>query len=222
MTHASSVFEFLTTADNWAGANGIGTRLGTHMWVSLTALLATALIAVPLGVVLGHLHRATVIGVGIANLSRAIPSFAVLAFVVAAGGGLGFLPTWIAMVALALPPVFTGALIGVAEVDESVVSAARAMGMTPMQILLTAELPLATPLLMSGIRVAFSQVIATATLGAFVGYNTLGRFITVGRANRDDAMLYGGVIIIVVTALLADAVLRLIVRQSLRWRRPDN
>ena len=170
---------------------------------------------------LGHLRRGRVLAVAVANLTRAIPSLAVLAFVVAAGWGIGFRPTWIAMIALAVPPLFIGALVGVSEVDDAVIDSARGMGMRGWQILWNAELPLATPLLMSGLRVAASQVIATATLGAFVGYNTLGRFITVGRANGDDPMLYGGVVVIVATALVIDSALRLASRRSLRWRKSE-
>jgi len=217
----SSAFDFIFTGANWSGAGGIGARLGTHLWVSLTAILAAAVVSVPPGLLLGHLRRGRVVAIAVANLTRAIPSFAVLAFVVAAGWGIGFLPTWVAMVALAIPPLFVGALVGVSEVDDAVVDSARGMGMRGWQILWSAELPLATPLLMSGLRVAASQVIATATLGAFVGYNTLGRFITVGRANRDDPMLYGGVVVIVATALLVDSVLRLAAWRSLRWRKPE-
>lgn len=217
-----SAFEFIFTSSNWSGPDGFGQRLGIHLWVSLTALLAAGVLAVPLGLVLGHLRRGRVVAVALANLTRAIPSLAVLAFVVAAGWGIGFRPTWIAMIALAVPPLFISALVGVSEVDDSVIDAARGMGMRGWQILLSAELPLATPLLVSGLRVAASQVIATATLGAFVGYNTLGRFITVGRANGDDPMLYGGVVVIVLTALLVDTGFRLASRRSLRWRKPEH
>jgi osmoprotectant transport system permease protein len=217
----SSPAGFLTDPANWSGHDGIAARLGTHMWVSLTAVVTAAAASIPLGMVLGHLRRGRVVAVSLANLTRAIPSFAVLAFVVAAGGGIGFVPTWTAMVALAIPPLFISTLVGVAEVDDSIVDAARGMGMSGAQILRRAELPLAVPLVVSGVRIAFSQVIATATLGAFVGYNTLGRFITVGRANRDDGMLYGGVIVIIATALLVDGLLRLAGRKSLQWRKPE-
>lgn len=217
----SGLLEFLFDTANWRGANGFGARLATHLWVSFTAVLAAGVIAVPLGLALGHLRRGRVVAVALANLTRAIPSLAVLAFVVAAGWGIGFRPTWIAMIALAVPPLFIGALVGVAEVDDAVVDAARGMGMRGAQILWNAELPLAIPLLLSGLRVAAGQVIATATLGAFVGYNTLGRFITVGRANQDDAMLYAGVVVIVATALVVDGGIRLAATRSLRWKNPD-
>lgn len=217
-----SALEFVFKAANWSGRDGIGVRLGTHLWVSFTAVLAAGMVSVPLGLWLGHLRRGRVVAVAVANLTRAIPSLAVLAFVVAAGWGIGFRPTWIAMMALAIPPLFIGALVGVSEVDDAVIDSARGMGLRGWQILWIAELPLAAPLLISGLRVAASQVIATATLGAFVGYNTLGRFITVGQANQDNAMLYGGVLVIVVTALAIDTVLRFVGQWSLRWRKSDN
>lgn len=215
-----SPFQFLTDPHNWSGPDGIATRLGTHLWVSGTAVVASIAFALPLGAALGHARRGRVVAVAVANLTRAIPSLAVLAFVVAAGWGIGFLPTWIAMVALAVPPIFVGSLVGVADVDNAVVDAAKGMGLRGHQILLRVELPIAVPLIASGIRVAAGQVIATATLGAFVGYNTLGRFITVGRANRDDAMLYGGVVVIVVTALATDLCLRLVATRWTRWQSP--
>lgn len=214
----SSALRFVFTSANWSGADGIGERLLVHLSVSGRAVLTAIVLAVPLGLWLGHVRRGRVVAVAIANLTRAIPSLAILTFVVAAGWGIGFRPTWIAMTALAIPPLFIGALVGVAEVDDAVIDAARGMGMRGWQILWRAEVPLALPLLLSGLRVATSQVIATATLGAFVGYNTLGRFITVGRANGDDPMLYGGVLVIVATALLIDSALRLAARRSLRWR----
>jgi osmoprotectant transport system permease protein len=213
------VWKFLTDGANWRGTEGIGTRLATHLWVSLLAVLAAVVVAGPVGLAFGHRRRGSRLSVSVANLSRAIPSLAILAFVVAAGGGIGFLPTWVAMFALALPPIFVGAVTGVTSVDPSVVDAAAGMGMRPWQQLARVEFPLALPLVISGIRVASSQVISTATLGAFVGYNTLGRFITVGRANRDDGMLYGGVLLIVLAALSVDWWFRILESVATRWRR---
>ncbi|MEZ5322096.1 MAG: ABC transporter permease [Microthrixaceae bacterium] len=204
----SGPVEFLTTAANWAGNDGIGARLATHLWVSVLAVGAAAVVALPTGIAIGHTRRGRDLAVAVTNLSRAVPSLAVLAFVVAAGWGIGFVPTWIAMFALALPPLFVGAVTGVSEVDPAVVDAAVGMGMSASQVVRSVEIPLALPLVVSGLRVAVGQVIATATLGAFVGYNTLGRFITVGRANGNDGMLYGGVVVIVALAVAADSALQ--------------
>lgn len=214
----ADIWSFLTTAANWSGENGIATRIATHLWVSVLAVVVAIAIALPLGALIGHARKGVGIGISVANLSRAIPSLAILAFVVAAGGGIGFVPTWVAMFALAVPPIFVGTVTGVSGVDPAVTAAAAGMGMTAPQQLAKVELQLALPLIVAGLRVAFGQVIATATMGAFVGYNTLGRFITVGRANRDDGMLYGGVILIVGAALVVDWALRRLERHAGRWR----
>jgi osmoprotectant transport system permease protein len=219
MSTSSSLWSFLTTASNWSGANGIADRLVVHVWVSLLAVAAAAVISIPLGVVVGGRDRGQVAATGVANLGRAIPSLAVLAFVVAAGWGIGFVPTFIAMFALAVPPMFVSAATGVAEVDRGVLDAAGGLGMTHSQVVRRVQVPLAVPLIISGVRIAVSQVIATATLGAFVGYNTLGRFITVGRANGDNGMLYGGVVLVVALALIADVGFRVLQRSLTPWSR---
>jgi osmoprotectant transport system permease protein len=216
MSSWEAVWRFFTTGENWVGANGIATRLWVHLWVSTLAVASAAAVSLPLGIWLGHRRRGRLLVTTIANLGRAIPSLAVLAFVIAAGGGIGFLPTYVAMFALAVPPLFVSAVTGVAEVDPGVLAAGRGAGMSERQLLARIELPLSVPLVISGLRIATSQVIATATLGAFVGYNTLGRFITVGRANRDDGMLYGGVILVVGMAVLAE----LGFRAAQRWLTP--
>lgn len=212
------IWEFLTSAEAWQGVDGIPQRLLTHLWVSLTAVGFSAVVAIPPALWLGHHGYGRSLVTAVANLSRAIPSLAILALVVALGGGIGFLPTWVAMVALAIPPIFIGTLTGVSSIDPQISSAAHAMGLRPLSVITSVEWPLSLPMVISGVRVATSQVIATATLGAFVGYNTLGRFITVGRANRDDGMLYVGILIIVVTAVAFDTALRHAQARAGRWR----
>jgi osmoprotectant transport system permease protein len=216
---SSSLWSFLTTASNWSGANGIADRLVVHLWISLLAVGAAAVISIPLGIVVGGRERGQVAATGVANLGRAVPSLAVLAFVVAAGWGIGFVPTFIAMFALAVPPMFVSAATGVAEVDPGVLDVASGLGMTHSQVVRRVQVPLAVPLIISGVRIAMSQVIATATLGAFVGYNTLGRFITVGHANSDDGMLYGGVVLVVALAIVADVGFRMLQRSLTPWSR---
>ena len=213
----NGVWTFLTSAESWRGGNGIWARLVAHVWVCVLALAAAGALAIPAGLALGRRRRGQVVASAAANIGRAIPSLAVLAFVVAAGGGIGFLPTFVAMFALAVPPMFVSTATAIAELDRDVVDAGRGLGMTPLGLLRRVELPLASPLILSGVRIATGQVIATATLGAFVGYNTLGRFITLGRANRDDGMLYGGVILVVGLALIADVGLRAVARAITPW-----
>jgi osmoprotectant transport system permease protein len=216
----SDLWQFLTTSANWSGDDGILVRLGVHLWVSFLAVVSAAAIAIPAGIAVGHRERAQVAATAVANVGRAIPSLAVLAFVVAAGGGIGFLPTFVAMFALALPPMFVSTSTGISEVDRGVLDAGRGLGMKPRQVVRRIEVPLALPLIISGARIAVSQVVATATLGAFVGYNTLGRFITVGRANRDDGMLYGGVVLVVGLAIVAELGFRATQRLLTPWARP--
>lgn len=217
----NAVWTFLTSADSWRGANGIGARLVAHVWVCLLALVSAGVLAIPAGLGLGRRRRGQVVASAAANIGRAVPSLAVLAFVVAAGGGIGFAPTFVAMFALAVPPMFVSTATGVAEIDRDVIDAGRGLGMTPVGLLRRVELPLASPLILSGVRIATGQVVATATLGAFVGYNTLGRFITLGRANQDDGMLYGGVILVVALALIADVGLRAVARAATPWEARD-
>ncbi|UDY35135.1 ABC transporter permease [Dermatobacter hominis] len=213
----NGLWVFFTSSESWRGDNGIWARLLAHVWVCVLALAAAGVLAIPGGLALGRRRRGQVVASAVANIGRAIPSLAVLAFVVAAGGGIGFLPTFVAMFALAVPPMFVSTATAIAELDRDVIDAGRGLGMTPLGLLRRVELPLASPLILSGVRIATGQVIATATLGAFVGYNTLGRFITLGRANRDDGMLYGGVVLVVGLALIADVGIRAVARAATPW-----
>jgi osmoprotectant transport system permease protein len=204
----SGIWTFLTTSANWSGVNGIGTRLGVHLYVSLLAIVCAAVLAIPAGMLVGHHPRAQLAATAVANIGRAVPSFAVLYFVVAANGGIGFTPTFIAMFALAVPPMFVATATGIGEVDRGAVDAGTGLGMTRGELLRRVELPLASPLILSGLRIASSQVIATATLG---------RFITVGLANSDNGMLYGGVFLVVALALIAEVGFRALQRATTPW-----
>ncbi len=215
----SGVWHFLTSSSNWSGDGGIATRLTVHLWVSAIALVAAAALAIPAGLVVGRHRRAQIVATAVANVGRAVPSLAVLFFVFAAGGGIGFVPTFVAMFALAVPPLFVATATGLGQVDPAIVDAGVGLGMRRRDVLRRVEVPLATPLILSGVRIASSQVIATATLGAYVGYNTLGRFITVGLANSDNAMLYGGVVLVVALALIAEAGFRVLQRALTPWSR---
>jgi osmoprotectant transport system permease protein len=127
----------------------------------------------------------------VANVGRAVPSFAllVLAFKLL---GLGVTPTYVALVALALPPMLVNSYVGVAEVDAELRESARGMGMTGRQALWRVELPLALPLVMAGIRTGAVQVVATATLAAFIGEGGLGRYIVDGQSVQDNVTVFAG------------------------------
>ena len=147
-----------------------------HLILSGAAIGVALLIALPLGIVLGHLHRGSFIAINAANIGRALPSLAVIALGLSVLG-IGFTNVLVALVLLAVPLILTNAFVGVHEVDADAVEAARGMGMNGRQILWQVELPLALPLIFAGIRTAAVYVIATATIAAIAGGGGLGDVI---------------------------------------------
>ncbi|MFC8584776.1 ABC transporter permease [Streptomyces sp. NPDC057217] len=199
---------WLTTGAHWAGDGGIGQRLAEHVYVSGLALLVAAALALPLGLWLGHLGRGGTLAVNVSNVGRAVPVFAVLAlFMVSPLRNAGYVPTVVALVLFAMPPLLTNAYVGVREVDRAAVRAARGMGMTGGQVFLRVELPLARPVVMTGVRSAAVQVVATATVAAMVGQGGLGRIITAGFATYDTGQVVAGAVLVALLALLVEGVL---------------
>lgn len=213
MTVIRGAFEFLTTGDNWTGPHGILARGWAHLWISLVAVAISAAAAIPLAVWLAHHRRAPTLSVAMVNLGRAIPSFAIIALVfpfsIRYGFGLGFWPTCVALVALGIPPMFTNAYAGVMETQRGLVEAASGIGMTGPQVLRKVELPAAVPLLMTGVRVSGVQIVATATLGALVGYECLGTYIVAGlaRGAAGRPQVLAGAILVAALALSIDLAL---------------
>jgi osmoprotectant transport system permease protein len=174
-----------------------------HVLLSGAGLAVSILIAVPLGVWLGHLHRGSFVAVNLANIGRALPTLVVIAVGVAFLG-ISFTNVVVALVVLAVPPILTNAYVAVDEVDPDAVEAARGMGMTPWQVLRRVEVPLALPLLFVGIRTAAVFVIATATIAAIAGGGGLGE-ILVNQASYDVEGLVGAAMCVSALALAADA-----------------
>jgi osmoprotectant transport system permease protein len=181
-----------------------------HVLLSGAALAVSIIVAVPLGVVLGHLHRGSFIAVNLANIGRALPTLVVIA-VGFTFLGLGFTNVMVALVVLAVPPILTNAYVAVDQVDPDAVEAARGMGMTPLQVLRRVELPLALPLLFAGIRTAVVFVIATATIAAIAGGDGLGEILANQAAYRVEGLV-GAAIIVSVLALAADAAVGVVQR----------
>ncbi len=200
---------------HWQGADGVPIRVLEHVALSGVSLLAGLIIALPVGLYIGHTGRGALFAVSVSNIGRALPSFGVLGMALPLtlwlqqqldmrAGGVGVAPTFIALTLLAIPPIVTNAHTGLREVDRELVEAARGMGMTGGQLLRGVELPLAMPILLAGIRTSAVQVVATATLGAVLGTGGLGRYIIDGLATRQYEEVFAGAVIVALLAILTE------------------
>ncbi|HEY5358723.1 MAG TPA: ABC transporter permease [Streptosporangiaceae bacterium] len=203
MSFFSFAWNWLNSASQWQGANGIPIRVGQHLYYTGLALLVAALIALPIGVLIGHYGRGGFIAVNLANVWRAIPTLGLLILMVKLLG-FSYLTWLIPLVVLAIPPILVNAFEGVASVDRDLKDAARGMGMTDQQILRKVEIPVALPLIMLGLRTAAIFVVATATIAAVIGFGVggLGRYILDGLATNNYGEVAGGAALVVVLALL--------------------
>jgi len=201
----SNLWHWFTTAANWHGSGGIPNRLWEHLQLSVAAVAAAAVIAIPLGLFFGHRPRGAFAASTVVNIGRALPSFAILAIaVITLNFGIGFWPIWLALFVLAMPPMFTNSVTAIQGVRQDVLESARGMGMRPRRILTQVELPLAAPLIIAGVRTSAVQVIATAPLGALVAWGSLGRFIIDGLAIQDYAQVAGGAILVALFSITAE------------------
>ncbi len=194
---------WLTDPVHWAGSGGIPARLLEHLALSGLAVLAGVAIAVPLGLVIGHTGRGETLAINLANVGRAVPSYALL-LVLFPVFGLGFATAFPALVLLTVPPIVTNTYVGISEVDRDLVDAGRGMGMRSREVLARIEVPIALPFIVAGIRTAAVQVVATATLAALVAGGGLGRYIVDGFALQDDAQLIAGGLLVAALALLTE------------------
>lgn len=207
----SEMWQWLTDPVNWSGAGGIPTRLMEHVSYSGIVMVIAVVIAFPLGLVVGHTGRGSGAVIGISGALRALPTLGLLTLF-SLLMGLGLVPPLLTLVILAIPPILTASYAGVAEVPPLVKDAARAQGMTPVQVLTRVEVPLALPVVMGGIRNAALQVIATATVAAYINLGGLGRYLIDGLAVRDYSTMLGSVVLVAVLALATDAVLAAVQR----------
>ena len=198
---------YLNDPFNWTRPNGILELLGEHLAISSVAVLAAALVAVPVGVALGHSGRGSGFVVALSNVSRAVPTLALLTLFAVTPIGFGNRATTIALAFFAVPPILTNTFVGLREVDRDVREAARAMGMSTRQVIGRVELPLSLPLIMTGIRTAAVQVVATATLAALVAGGGLGRIINLGFGQQNYGQMLAGAILVSALALLTELVL---------------
>lgn len=208
MSLLAATVAWFTDPAHWRGSDGIPIRILEHVELSLLAVLIGLALALPIGLFLGHTGRGAFVALNVANLGRALPSLALLALALpvafALHLGLGFWPTLFALVPLTIPPVLTNTYVAVRGVDREVVEAARGMGLGEAAILRAVELPIALPLILSGLRTAAVNVIATATLGALVAGGGLGRYIVDGLALQEYERLFAGAILVAFLAIAVE------------------
>jgi osmoprotectant transport system permease protein len=209
----SAALHWLTTASHYGGPDGVPARMLQHLTVSFLSVGVAVLVAVPAGLYVGHKRRLELLAVSIANVGRAVPSFAVLVLVFVVmlrfspGIAFGSGPGVVALALLAIPPILTNTYVGVQAVDADTLEAARGVGMREREVLLGLEIPLAAPLILGGIRTAAVQVVATASLVALIGGGGLGRYIIDGFARGDDAMTVAGAVLIALLAIATEGAL---------------
>jgi osmoprotectant transport system permease protein len=182
-----------------------------HLFYTFVAVVIAAVIAVPLGYLIGHTGRGRELAVGISGAARALPSFGlILLLVLVIGATQKPLAAFIAFVVLAVPSILAGAYAGIEQVDRHIIDSARAVGMTEWQILLRVEIPLGLPLLIGGLRAATLQVVATVTVAAYIGLGGLGLPIFAGMALRRFDQMLGSALLIIVLALVLDGLFALL------------
>jgi osmoprotectant transport system permease protein len=205
---------------HWSGPDGIPARTLEHVQLSAASLALAAVIAIPVGLAIGHTRRGSFLVVQIANVGRAVPSLAILGLMFLLvvypfpAIAFGFLPTLVALILLGIPPILVNTYVGIEGVDADAVEAARGMGMTGAQVLFRLEVPLAMPLIMTGLRLAAVQIVATATLSAIIAGGALGRYIVDGYAQDATAKLVAGSILVALLAIATEVAFSFLVRAT--------
>jgi len=231
------IIGFFLDPANWSGTTGIPNRLQEHLLICGLSVLTASLIAIPVGLFVGHTNNGSGVAINLANIGRAIPSYAMMVIPLPltltlapiigyeANFGLVFLPPFLAMTFLAIPPLLVSTYAGLRSVDQDLLEAGRGMGLRERQILTRIELPLASSIIVGGVRTATLQVIATATIAAILGGGGLGRFIfdglNQGLAGRTS--IFAGAILVAALAIGIDILLaglqRLLTPKALRETR---
>lgn len=211
MGFLGDVLAWFADSENMWGDRGYVPLVWQHIQLSAVTLLAAVLIAVPVGLVMGHTRRGGPLAINISNIGRAVPSFAILVIAYSAFG-LGTTPVFIALLALAIPPIVTNTYTAIAGVDPEVTESAKGMGLTGGQVLRRVELPMGLPLIMAGIRTSGVQVVATATLGAYVGGGTVGRIIRSGLTTQNYVRLVAGAALVALLSIAVELVLAAVQR----------
>lgn len=202
----AGVFDWFTDPAHWQGPDGVVNRLLQHLGYTALALVIALVIAVPLGLYVGHTGRGGVVLVSAGNAIRALPTLGLVTFL--------FLlftesvtSTIIGLVVLAIPPILAGTYAGLQATDRGVVDAAQGIGMTGWQRLWKVEVPISLPLVLGGVRNSVLQLVATAAVAAYVGLGGLGRFLLDGLAILDYSQVVAGAILTTLLAVVLDLAL---------------
>lgn len=216
-------FGYLFDGANWhlTGDASIPERLGEHIVYSVISVLISAAVALPLGLLIGHTNRGAIIAIGLGNLGRSLPTFGLVLLLVVTFGVYKW-PVFLALVVLAIPPILAQTYAGIRSVDPAAVDAAVGMGMRPMQVLFRAEVPMALPLIVGGLRSAVLQVTATATIAAYASFGGLGRLLINGLNRNQYDQIVAGAVMVALLAIALDylgaTVERLVVSPGVRER----
>jgi osmoprotectant transport system permease protein len=202
----ADALDWLADPANWSGPSGIQQRLVEHLAITGVVMCVAALIALPLGILVGHTRRGRGTVVALTSGVRAIPTLGLLT-ILALNLGIGLVAPVLALIVLAIPPLLAGAYSGIESVSPAAVDASRGVGMTEWQLVARVEVPIALPVIVGGLRSATLQVVATATLAAYVADAGLGRFLFSGLKSREYSEMLGGAILVAVLALVLEVAL---------------
>ncbi|MGH3491748.1 MAG: ABC transporter permease [Sciscionella sp.] len=221
MSITDELGKFFAGPGSWSLNGGIPERILQHLGYTAMAVAIAAVIAVPVGLYIGHTRRFAVLAINIGNAGRALPTLGLLTLIVTVIG-IGLVPSEIALVVLAIPPLLSTSYAGIVAVDRATADAARGVGMREMQVLFRAEIPMALPIMLSGLRSATLQVVSTATVAAYVALGGLGRYLIDGLANFNYGTVLGGAILVALLAVVLDLLLagvqRLVVSPGITGR----
>lgn len=207
MTSLTETLRFFLDAANWVGSDGVPTRLLEHLRLSTVATLVALAIALPLGLWLGHTGRGGQLAINVSNVGRAVPTFGIVLLAVTLLS-IGPLPILIALVALAVPPILTNTFVGIRAVDPDVRDAAVGMGLSDLRVLRRVEVPMALPLIMTGVRTSAVQVVATAAIAPYGGLSEgLGVYIRNGIPQRRIGEVIAGALLVALLALAVEFLL---------------
>jgi osmoprotectant transport system permease protein len=225
VNYFAEALAWLTDPANYVGPSGIPTRFAEHIVFTVVTVLIASVIAIPIGFVIGHTGEGRGLAVSFTGGIRAIPTLGLLTLV-ALWVGIGLEAPYVALTVLAIPPILAGAYSSFEAVDRRTIDAARAVGMSELQIVRKVEIPLGLPLLIGGIRSATLQVVATATLAAYVANFGLGRFLFEGQKTNNYAEMLGGSLVVILLALAFEGLLaliqKLVVPRGVAAGRPRN